>query len=325
MYTKLVSRSVLVAGLALAVVSTLQAEELRWKFKQGETLDYILQRGVEGQINLSGAEIKFTMNMIFDTSWKPSSVASDGTADVGVTIDRIQINMSSPLFGNMAYDSKNSEEPEGPVWAQMKPAMTGMLGGTFKLKISPLGAVSDIELPKKLADALAEQEIGGNRRQGFGIGGGGFDEKGIKEMLVKSVLPLPETAEGDATWMQSFENKIPRIGTQFAETTFSVAGTQKQDGKLLAKIQAVTELFFEPEENPRADLEIMEQEASATYYFDPEAGHMVKADGVQKAQMEISGDQELTQSITETMSMRLGKSPDQPATETDAEEKDAEK
>jgi len=162
-------------------------------------------------------------------------------------------------------------------------------------------------------------QVGASRRQGFGIGGGGFDEKGIKEMLVKSVLPLPETAGKDVTWTQSFENKIPRIGTQVAETTFSLAGTEKQDGKLLAKIQAVTELFFEPEENPRADLEIMEQEATATFYFDPRAGHMVKADGMQKAQMEISGDQELTQSITESMSMRLGKSPDKPAAEkTDA-------
>jgi Family of unknown function (DUF6263) len=324
MHTKSVMRSVLAAGLALFVVSTLQAEELRWKFKQGETLDYVLQRGVDGQLTLSGAEIKFTMNMIFDTSWKPVSVADDGTADVGLTVDRIQINMSSPLFGKMAYDSKSSEEPQGPVWQQMKPVMTGMLGETFQAKISPLGVVSDIKLPKKLADALAAQEIGPHRRQGFGIGGGGFDEKGIKELLVKSVLPLPETADKNATWKQSFENKIPMIGTQVSETTFSVAGTEKQDGKDLAKIRAVTELSFEPNENPRADLEIMEQEASATFYFDPQAGHLVKAEGTQKAEMEISGDQELKQNITETMSMRRGKSPEQPAAEKkEAAKKDA--
>jgi hypothetical protein len=189
--------------------------------------------------------------------------------------------------------------------------MTAMLGETFKAKISPLGAVSDIELPKKLTDALAKQEIGENRRQGFGIGQSGFDEKGIKELLVRSVLPLPESA--GESWTQSFENKVPMLGTQIAETTFSVAGSETVDGKELAKIDAKTELIFEPEENPRADLEIMEQESSATFYFDPAAGHMVKAAGTQKAQMEVSGPQELTQQITETMSMRLGKSPDKPA------------
>lgn len=323
MHAKSVCRLILAAGLALSVVSSLAAEELRWKFKEGESLDYILQRGVEGQLTLSGAEIKFTMNMIFDTTWKPESVASDGTTSMGLTVNRIQINMASPLFGKMAYDSNNPKEPEGPVWQQMKPAMTGMLGETFTAKITPLGAVSDIKLPKKLADALAAQEIGESRRQGFGIGGGGFDEKGIKELLTKSVLPLPEKADKDTTWMQTFENKIPMIGTQFTETTFSVAGMEKQDGKDLAKIQAATELFFEPDENPRADLEIMEQEASATFYFDPQAGHMVKADGTQNVEMELSGPQELTQKISEKMSMRLGKSPEGPAAES--EEKEADK
>jgi Family of unknown function (DUF6263) len=328
MHAKVVFRTVFAAALALVLVSTLRAEELRWKFKQGEALQYVLQRSVEGKLTLSGAEIVFKLNMIFDTTWKPESVADDGVADVGLSVDRIQISMNSPLFGRMDYDSAGAKEPEGPVWAQMKPVMTGMLGQTFKAKISPLGSVTDITLPEKLAKALAAQKIGENRRQGFGIGGGGFDEKGIKELLVKSVLPLPETSGKDVTWTQSFDTKIPMIGTQTAETTFSVAGMEKQDGKLLAKISAVTELFFEPIENPRADLEIMSQEAGATYYFDPEAGHMVKADGVQQANMEVSGPQELTQDLKETMSMRLGKSPEKPAAEEenakpDAKDKDA--
>lgn len=309
MHTKRVLRWLLSAGLLLGAVVPLQAEELRWKFKPGEPLDYILQRGVEGAINLSGAEIAFKMDMVFDTTWKATKVAEDGTAEVDLTVDRIQVGMSSPLFGNMQYDSADPKEPEGPVWGQMKPAMTGMLGETFKAKISPLGAVSDIELPKKLADALAKQEVGANRRQGFGIGGGGFDEKGIKELITRSVLPLPESSEKDATWMQEFENKMPRMGTQFTETTFSVAGTEQHDGKELTKIKAETELFFEPEENPRADLEIMEQESSATYLFDPTAGALVQAEGKQKVGMEISGEQEITQNLTETMSMRRGKSP----------------
>jgi hypothetical protein len=310
MYAKVVVRSLIASGLLLLVAASLEADELRWKFKQGETLNYVLQRAAEGKLSVSGAQIVFNLKMVFDTTWKPAAVAADGTADVAITVDRIQVSMDSPLFGRMAYDSKSDKEPEGPVWAQMKPVMNGMLGQTFKAKISALGAVSDIGLPEKLTEALAKQEIGENRRQGFGIGSSGFDEKGIKELIVKSVLPLPDTAGKDGKWTQSFENKIPMIGTQTAETTFSVAGTEKQDGKDLAKISAVTELFFEPIENPRAELEIMEQQASATYYFDPQGGHMVKADGTQQAKMEVSGAQEMTQDMKETMSMRLGKSPE---------------
>jgi hypothetical protein len=157
---------------------------------------------------------------------------------------------------------------------------------------------------------LAAQEIGENRRQGFGIGGNPFGEKGIKELIAKSVLILPESK--DADWTQSFENALPGLGKQTAETKFSAAGTETKDGHELAKITSVTELVFEPEENPKAELEIMSQEAAATYYFDPVAGHLVSAQGKQQIGMEISGPQEATQEITETMKMTLGKSPDKP-------------
>ena len=322
MQTRMMTRTVLVT-LAVLAAAAAQAEGLRWKFQEGETLEYILHRGVEGAINLSGSDITFTLGMTFDTTWKATGVADDGTNDVALTVDRIQIVMDSPLFGRMAYDSKDPNEPEGPVWQQMKPVMTNMLGQTFTLKISPLGEVSDIKLPEKLADALAKQNVGENRRQGFGIGGNSFDEKGIKELIAKSVLPLPETTGEDVTWQQVFENDIPGIGKQTTETTFSAAGVEEQDGKPLAKITAETEILFEPAENPRADLEIVEQEAAATFYFDSKAGHLVKADGKQSTEMEITGPQEVTQRITETTSMRIGKSPDKLATASD-DKKDAE-
>jgi hypothetical protein len=209
----------------------------------------------------------------------------------------------------MAYDSTKPEEPKSPVWLQMKPTMTNMLGAPFKAKISALGEVTDVTLPAKLAEALGKQEIGENRRQGFGIGGNAFNEKGIKELLAKSVLPLPATSGDDVTWMQVFENELPSIGTQTSETTFSIAGKEQQDGKELTKITSETELLFEPAEDPRADLEITEQAASATYYFDAATGHMTKADGTQEMTMELTGPQEVVQTVKETMSMRQGKSP----------------
>lgn len=135
-------------------------------------------------------------------------------------------------------------------------------------------------------------------------------------MITKSVLPLPEKVEKDTTWTQAFANEMPGIGVQTAETTYSVAGPESVDGKDLIKIAGVTELTFEPAENPRAELEITSQEATAAYYFDATAGHMVKSSGTQNMGMELSGPQELTQEIKETVTMRLGKSPDKkPAAE----------
>jgi hypothetical protein len=245
-------------------------------------------------------------------------VTADGTAQIDLYVDRMQINMSSPLLGDMVYDSQNPSKMAGPAWSQMAPMVEGMLGQDFQLKISPLGRVSDIKVPEKLAEVFQKQTQNPNRQAGLGFGGG-FSERGIKELIEKSVVPLPEAAATkDATWNQHFENPLPRMGSQMTDVTFSLAGPEKLDGKSVEKIAAVTELTFEAAESPVADVEITAQEGTATFYFDPQAGHMIQAQGTQTFVMEISGNREITQDIKETMTMRLGKSPAaKPPAETD--------
>ncbi len=307
-------KTALVAALALAPAQIARAAEtpLRWKFKAGETLNYVLDRAVEGKLNLSGADLEFKVNMTFDSTWKVKSVAADGMAGIEQTIDRVQINMSSPLAGAIEYDSQDGKTPDNPLWSQMEPMVAGMLGQTFLWNVSPQGKVSDIKLPEKLSEIFAKQAGGGNRSQGaMGIGNNPFSEKGVKELIEKSVLRLPEVAPAkDVSWKQVFESPIPRIGTQSAETTFSFAGNEKLDGKNVAKITAATELTFEPAENAQADLEITKQESSATFYFDPAAGRMIKASGTQLTALELSGPRDLTQELKETTTMRMGKSPE---------------
>jgi hypothetical protein len=306
------SKILLVLAVVLIGNSAFGAESpLRWKFKEGDSLNYVLNRNVEGKLVLSGSPIGIKMGMAFDTTWNTKSVGADGTANVEQTIDRIQISMSSPLGGgDLSYDSKKTDSASGVIWQQIGPMVEGMLGQTFKVKISPLGRVSDIELPAKLNEAIQKQQQSPNRQAGFGIGGGAFSEKGIKELIEKSVLPLPEAVPAkDVTWMQHFENVMRGMGTQMSDTTFSHSGQETQDGKQLEKITAVTELTFEPVENPMADLEITSQEGTAAFYFDAQAGRMVKASGTQVFAMEISGARELTQELKETMSMTQGKSP----------------
>jgi hypothetical protein len=299
------------AVLVLLFVSNANAESpLRWKFKEGEDLNYVMERAVDGKINLSGADIEFKLKMVFDTTWNVKSVAADGTASVEQALDRMQVSMDSPLGGSLEYDSKNPTKPDSPAWAMLAPMVEGMLGQTLKWKVSPLGKVSDIEMPQKLADIFAKQAQGGNRQQGFGLGGNMFSDRGIREFIEKSVLPLPEKAPAkDVTWKQHFENPIPRIGNQLADTTFSFAGTEIQDGKNVQKISGVTELTFEPDDDAAADLEITSQSGSASFSFDPAAGRAIKADGTQASTLELSGARELTQEIKETTSIRVGKSP----------------
>ena len=296
--------------VAVGVSSAQAASPPRWKFAPGKSLNYVLERSVDGKMALAGNEFGIKMGMTFDTTWKCTGVNDDGTANLEQTIDRIQIGMNSPLAGQISYDSSTSEVPEGPLGAFMGPMITGMLHQSFKLKVSPTGEVSDIQLPEKLVAAFAKQaEVSQNRRGGLGIGGNAFDEKGIKELIEQAVLPLPESDDADETWSQEFENEIPGLGIEFAETTYSLAGNETVDGKALVKIAAETEVLFEPAEEPRAEMEIVEQSSSATALFDAEAGHLVRTDGKQVAVKEISGQQEVSQNLTESFKMYLGTSP----------------
>jgi hypothetical protein len=300
------------AGLLLAAASSAPAADapLRWKFKSGDKLNYVMERTAEGKLNLSGADIEFKATMIFDTTWNVKSVADDGTANIEQTVDRVQINMSSPLGGSLEYDSANPTAPDSPIWAQMEPMFGGMMGDTFKWKVSSQGKVADVELTKKLNELFATQKQGGNRQQGFGIGNNMFSDKGIKEFIEKSVLPLPAEAPGqNVSWKQHFDNPIRGIGTQMQDTTYSFTGSETLDGKSVLKIASSTELTFEPADNAQADLEITSQESKATFYFDPAAGHMIKSTSMQSSGLELSGARDLTQEIKETTVMKLGKSP----------------
>ncbi|MEX2115084.1 MAG: DUF6263 family protein [Pirellulales bacterium] len=303
----------LVAALAVVLIgATAAAADAapRWKFKPGESLNYVLERNADGQMKLAGNPIGIKMGMTFDTTWKCTAVADDGAASLEQTVDRIQISMDSPLSGEIKFDSAAGAAPGGPLGAMLGPMINGLLGQPIKLKVSPLGAVSDIELPAKLQEEFAKQnEVGQNRRAGMGIGGNAFSEDAIKKLVEQAMLPLPETAEAGTTWTQAFENELPMLGTELAETTFSLGPEETVDGKKLLKIEAKTELLFEPAEDARMEMEIIEQASSATAYFDTEAGHLVKSEGTQKAVKELSGQQEISQDITETFKMYLGKSP----------------
>ena len=317
----------LIFGATLMAGAVRADTTLKWKFKEGDVLNYVMDNATEQKIDRQGAVIDIGTRFVFDLTWKVKSVAADGTAEMEQTVDRLQFKVTSP-FANMDYDSKSEKKPEGPIWDQMEPMMTALLGQAFQLKVSPSGKVSDIKLPEKLAKHFADQQGGGGGgRRGLGAMLGGFSENGVKEMIQKSVLPLPEKpVTADTKWNQSFEMVMPGAGKQKTLVTYSYSGSEQQEGKSLDKIATKVELTFEPAENSQTEVEITEQEGSATIYFDTAAGRTVKSSAKQKMKMEIAApNQELTREVTETSSIRMGKSPDKADTGAEKKEKAEEK
>lgn len=309
-------------GLALAVgcVMTLATEAqaakaLTWKFKQGETFDYAMKLDTDILIEANGAEFDVTNSQIFDIKWDVKNVDDKGIAEVTQTIDRIQLKVNTPFTGEFSWDSSGSEEPAGQMWESLGPVMKAMLGKEFSMKISPAGEISELKLPEDLSKALGEER--GARM----MMGGGMSEDAIKMMIARAVASFPaDEVDSSKPWTQDFEVKMGNFGKQQTKATYTYEGQESVDGKDLDKIGVKMDTSLELADDSDVDIEmeITEQDAQGTIYFDAGAGRLVKSKVVQKMTMEGAAmGSEFTQELESTTTVALGKSDQFPA---DAEE-----
>lgn len=289
------------------------AETLRYKFKEGEKLDYVLNNDIKMKMDFNGAAMEMAFNMIFDLVWNVKAVDPDGTATIVQKTSRVQLKVDSP-FGEMAYDTATpGSELEGPM-ADMGKILKAIEAGEFTLKVSPAGKVTDVQFPKQLTEVLGEQ--GGQRRGGPGRGGMGlFTPDSIKLIIERSFVPLPEgeLKEG-VTWKQKFTQPVMRAGKQHFEIDYSYGGMKKEQDKDVALINGTTKVTFEPaEEGGDIDAEINEQKGAGVVLFDPAAGQLQSSKHDQHILMTIQArDNEIQQDMNSTTTMKRGKSDNPP-------------
>src|SRR5262249_27798932 len=68
------------AALFIAAVPAQAQTTLRYKFKQGEKLDYVIENKMTMKLDLGGKEIEMAINQNMEMAWKIEAVASDGKA-----------------------------------------------------------------------------------------------------------------------------------------------------------------------------------------------------------------------------------------------------
>ena len=307
----LLSRRILLGAAAVALLITPLAradQALRWKFKEGEKLQYALESKSDILVDAGGVEFDISTGQIMDMTWTVKKVNPDGSAEVGQSIDRLQLMINSPLTGEFKYDSKEAAEkkdeeqeseesatpgPGGQIAQQFVPILEKLIGKEITMTITPQGEVKDIKLPEELIALLNNRsEQGGGRGSFFAmLMGGGFSEDSIKELLQRTVTLLPkEVPSTDTQWSREFVTKLGDAGEQKTVTKFAYEGVEERDGKKLAKIATTDETTIELKEDSDADieLEIVEQDAGGEILFDVDAGRVVEAKATLK--MEIEGD-----------------------------------
>jgi hypothetical protein len=291
--------AVLLAGLVFCLLAApAQAQTtLRYKFKQGETLNYELQQKMDMKMSVAGKDIAMAMNQNIGMTWKVLEVDASGKARISQKMDRIKMTMEGPApIGKMEYDSKDSKEPEGPIGKMLGPVFNALAGAEFTVSMDPRGELSDVKLPEKLADTL--KNVAG---QAPGMGDM-FSPDGLKRMINQGGLVLPEKAvtKGD-TWTQKIENKMP-FGTMKVVNTLTYEGTDQD----LQRIQLKPAISLDPDPAAPINLKVKGADGKGMAKFDNTAGRLVEMNLVQNMDMAIgAGGQDITQNIRTTTVLKL--------------------
>ena len=288
---------VLLAGPAQAQTT------LKYKFKEGDKLNYTTEMTQKQMMNIMGNEIETSTTQNMDMTWIVKAV-KDGKAEVSQTIDRIRMKIDSP-FGGFDFDSKDGKEPEGPIGMIVGPVLNAMAGAEFTVTMTEQGDISDTKLSEKLIEAIKSNPI-------LQQMGGAFTEEGLKNMMTQSggsILPKTAVKKGD-TWDQKIELKQPPLGVMKLNSTYTYGGPEEKDGATLEKIDVKTEITIEPIEDAAAQFEIKVKSADmkGTMYFDNKAGRLVVSTINQKMNMEINAMGNIIESVVDqTVTVKLAK------------------
>lgn len=278
----------LVAAAAVLGPDDTSAQELRYKFEEGEKLLLNMKQNMTMSFSAEGApDTKTNMDQVTEIIWTVDEVQEDGTAKISQTVDRVRLNLTVPPNIDFQYDSASDEAPTGSVAGQMAPVLEALVGAKFDVTMNTRGEIVDLEVPDSLVDALQKSPNAAQM-------GSMFSRDGLEKMVQQGSLTFPEgeLAPG-REWKNSFEVASPGTGAkQTVTTSYRYLGQEEVDGETLDAFAVALDIDFGEGATPAgANVTVQNQESSGKIYFDRQAGRMKSSniDLSMKAQIEAFG------------------------------------
>ncbi len=267
---------------------------LTWKFKKGQVLKMKMDQRINMTMELAGREIKTANNSVNELTLTISDVDDKGTASAKNVIDKMVIDTSAP-GAEIKFDSSSDEEPEGPAQA-VASVIKPMIGAEISQKMDRNGKVFDIDVPKGMLDGI---------KSGNPMMAQMFNENTIKEMTSKSSLVFPgkKLSMGDK-W--DISSEVPMgPATVKNKTDYEYLGVTEKDGKALHVIRGKVSIAF-PDGIQGMEVDVVDEDSTVMFYFDGNAGRMVRSELDQNVTMEIAaGPQQLVQELKQKMVMEV--------------------
>jgi RNA polymerase sigma factor (sigma-70 family) len=130
---------------------------LRFRFRPGEQLHYVIESRIEMETSAPGffEQVNATTHT-YDVTWKVAGVDAEGNARVTLTVDRLRFVLDNSIAGRVEFDSKKHKMPVGsaPIVKARATILRAYAGSEFTCTVSPRGEVRDFTIPRKFADAV---------------------------------------------------------------------------------------------------------------------------------------------------------------------------
>ena len=293
-------RAIFLAVLTSAIlVSTSSAQTtLRYQFKEGDKIAYLMEQKMKMSMNFMNMNIETKMTMTLDMSWNVLKVDSQGNGQVQFKVSSATVAMDGPM-GKVEVNSKDTKEPDDQVakiFGQIAKAMAIMeITGTML----PTGEMKDVKVSEETAKAI--KNLPGADKLGDALNPDSF-----KNMISNVVFPKEEISKGK-TWTSKTESKTP-VGKTIADNTYTYEGQTDKDGVKLDKIMVKPVVKIEADPNAQVKIQIKDAKGSGEILFDNKKGRLVESAISSRTEMAISANGlNLTQVIDQTVTIRAKK------------------
>jgi Family of unknown function (DUF6263) len=279
------------AGTASAQVT------LRYQFKEGEKLDYVMDQDQKMSMSVGGQDIEMKVNMAMDLIWQTEKVDADGNAKVKLKFGRVKMSMNGPM-GKVEVDSNDTEEPDDPagrIFAQVVKAIGGM---EMSFTMDPRGEMKDVQVAdaalKKLKNLPGVDKLGDM-----------LSPDSMKSMMGGNMVLPKEPVEKGKSWTQKTDQKTP-FGKVVGETKYTYEGDVDRGGKKLEKIALKPDVKIEPDPNAPAQIKVKGGSGKGYSFFDNKAGKITETINETTMQMEVeAGGMTINMDLVQTTTVRL--------------------
>ncbi len=298
--SKRVNVSLAVLVLAMLVPSILVAQEpLRWKFENGEKLDYNMVQDMT--MAMEGGPVgkmETKMRQQMEMTWDVQQVNADGSAVIRQTFDRVRMKMTTP-GGEINYDTDSVEAPAGMA-AMIAPMYKAMTEAEFIITMSDRGQVTEVNIPDEVIEALKNSP-------GAAMMGDLATSEGFKKMIAQGSLVLPENPpqKGDS-WSSKVEMENPMAGKQTVETTYRYEETKEMDGTTYAVIRPELKMSIASTPEQNVQMKVTDQSSEGEVLFNVDEGRLHTSKFKQNVTLDVSvGGQSMTQKIDQTVDVTV--------------------